>query len=123
VADGRPEGATVPGPRPEGAPMPIFGIFLKKTKSLPRVLSRLLVNPSASVRFPTLGECGFPVERFPDSLPRELHRGRLPRVQRVLPRVHLAPGEDRVSRSVLVQICILDHTFTPSRLDLLVMTA
>jgi hypothetical protein len=121
VADGRPEGATVPGPGP--APVPIFGIFFEKTKSLPRVLSHLSVKPSASVRFPTLGEGGFPVERFPDSLPRELHRGRLPRVQRVPPRVHLAPGEDRVSRSVLVQICILDHTFTPSRLDLLVMTA
>jgi hypothetical protein len=88
------EDGAVAGGRPEGATMPIFGIFFEKTKSHPRVLSRLSVKPSPSVRFPALGEGGFPVERFPGlSSPRvALGEGGFPECNWSIPECILHPG-------------------------------
>jgi hypothetical protein len=76
-----------------GAIVPIFGIFLK-TKSLPRVLPRLSVNPSPSVRFPALGEGGFPVKLFPGpSSPRVALEEGFPECNWSFPECILHPGK------------------------------
>jgi hypothetical protein len=85
-----------------------LGLFFLKNK---------ISSPSASTplgeSFPECAISGSRGRRLPrEALSRTLFpesctRGRLPRVQPVLPRVHLAPGEDPVSRSASWLVAIL----------------
>jgi hypothetical protein len=71
-----------------------LGLFFEKTKSHPRVLSHLSVKPSPSVRFPALGEGGFPVERFPGlSSPRVALGEGFPECNWSIPKCILHPGK------------------------------